>query len=146
MAGKHVVGTYIFDAMSLIEPWLQLILLGTKTVEFRTWQRQRLVGKDLVLCSSKKMASRATCEAMVRYGWLGPRHLMDARENLGMARCVVRVKRIVPADEDLHFEQPGFNYHDDDKPTYAWELEDVRPIPPQPVMGRMGIYPVEVQL
>jgi len=64
-------------------------------------------------------------------------------DNLGHARAVVRVKRIVEATAEQHGEQPGFSYHGNKK-IYAWELYDVRPLAnPFPVKGKLGIYEVE---
>lgn len=45
----------------------------------------------------------------------------------GVAACVVRVSRI-----------------EGEKPYYDWILEDVRPVKPFPVKGKLGLYEVEL--
>lgn len=130
-------------ALSLIEPWLQLILVGKKTVEFRTWRRERMEGRDLLLCSSKGWDPDCAKYSYMNYK-LSLVQVDEARMLCGHARCIVRVKMITPATTARHGDQLGFSYHGDGKQTYAWELEDIRPIEPFPVKGQLGIYEVEL--
>ena len=130
-------------ALSLIEPWLQLILAGMKKTEFRTWTAPWMAGKDLLLCASKRW-DRDNAEMMLDLGWLTEEQLDAAKRWQGHARCLVRVTGIVIARESIHGNQPGFAYHDDDKPTWAWELADIRPISPFYVRGQLGVYDVDM--
>lgn len=135
-------------AISLKEPWLQLIIDGHKTVEFRTWQPKKynMIGEDLLLCSSKSKVKFAYHQFSNLYSTVGQFEAEDnMNSHLGMARAVVRIKNIVP----LHYKhrhEPGFLYHEDSKrTTYAWELENVRVLTePFPVKGRLGIYDVDM--
>lgn len=129
-------------ALSIIEPWLQLLISGKKTVEFRTWTAPSIVGHDLLLCSSKGWDK--DCAEVVQDLYLRRDEVEDARKWRGHARCIVRVRGIVRAREEIHGEQLGFSYHDDGKPTFGWEFEDVRPIEPFPVRGQLGIYAVSM--
>jgi hypothetical protein len=130
-------------ALSIIEPWLALIIAGKKTAEFRTWKAPWIVGQDLLLCSSKTWDKN--CAEVVQDLYLRRDEMQDAWQFRGHARCLVRVKAIDEATEALHGNQPvggGFANYDDGKPTYAWELENVRKIDPFPVKGQLGIYEV----
>lgn len=131
-------------ALSLIEPWLALIIAEKKTVEFRTWRAPWIVGQDLLLCSSKTWDK--DCAEVVEDLYLRRDEMQDAWDGRGHARCIVHVKDIVLADEEKHGNQPGSGglaRQTDGKPTYAWEFENVRRIDPFPVKGQLGIYEVE---
>ena len=68
-------------ALSVREPWAQLILLGRKAAEFRTWRptpRVLAPGQDLVICSSLRMD-----QSLVRRG-ISARLWTPAEVNLAM--------------------------------------------------------------
>lgn len=135
-------------ALSIREPWLELILLGRKTAEFRTWRptpRALAPGQDLVLCSSKTMD-----QSLVRRGigarlWT-PAEAAEAGLYLGHARCVVRYDGAERACQGRHGGVPGFTSGwMDGKRTWAWMLSSPRPLdPPVPVTGRLYLFWVEL--
>lgn len=129
-----------YTALSLIEPWLQLILSGKKKVEFRTWQRP--FRGDLLLCASKKW-EQENADGAVQQKLLTFEEILDAKTYRGYARALVHVDRIVPATEAVHGEELGFFYHDLDRVVWAWELSNVRKIRPFQVKGERGLFSVE---
>lgn len=101
-------------AISIREPWAGLILAGRKTIETRTWATK--YRGDLLICVSAKPKSTISGNAacVVRLVDCRPMRSADAR-----AACL-----------PLY---PG---------AWAWILEDVRPIVPFPVKGRLSLYGV----
>lgn len=102
-------------AISIRQPWANLIAQGKKTIETRTWSTP--YRGPLLIISSK----------------------MPAIEPAGKALCVadlVNCRRMTAADEDaaLCNVYPG---------AVAWVLANVRPIEPFPVKGQLGLYEVE---
>lgn len=101
-------------AISLKQPWANLIAEGKKTIETRTWPTKHR--GDLLIVSSKKS------------------NIPPA----GFAVCVVRVADCRPMTKEDETAAccelyPG---------AWAWILEDIRPIQPYPVKGQLGIYQV----
>lgn len=99
-------------ALSVREPWLFIIVDGRKTIETRTWACKHR--GDLLLVGSKKPK--------------GPFS--------GRAGCVVELvdcRKMVPEDE----EAACCAWMPD---TYSWVFENVRPVKPIPIRGRLGIY------
>lgn len=130
-----------WTALSLIEPWLQLILNGKKTVEFRTWARN--FKGDLLLCASKKW-DMACAEHAAKVGWLSWMEILAAQTHRGTARALVEVRVILPSYEEAHGKEPGFYCQEDEgKQVWAWCLYNVRPIRPFPVKGMMGLFKVD---
>ncbi len=109
--------SYIF-AMSVKEPWISMIVDGEKTIETRTWPAPTLLySHSLLLVGSKKPAGRYS----------------------GQAACWVKVADCHPmikADEEAACCAVY--------PTaFSWVLEDVTPVKPIPIKGRLGIYRLE---
>lgn len=128
-------------ALSLKQPWLNLILWEYKTKETRWWQRK--FRGDLLLCASKKSDSLQEFTSIypgkftdlmnqVRYD----KHDTNIFSPCSVALCVVEVVDIRPmqlSDEDLAMVE----YNVD---RYVWDLKNVRPIKPFPVKGQLGIF------
>jgi hypothetical protein len=103
-------------ALSVKQPWANLIAQGRKTLEIRSWSTP--ARKGVLLCSS---ASPAIYPA-------------------GFAIAVIDIVECRPfarADEDAACVEhiPGM---------YAWVIANVRRINPIPVKGRLGFFRVEV--
>lgn len=103
-------------ALSVRQPWANMIASGKKTIETRKWPTE--YRGDLLIVSSKTPPIPPA----------------------GYALAVVRLADCRPmtrADEEAAC-CPGYPN------AYAWVLEDVRAIQPFPVRGRLGIYDVEM--
>jgi len=103
----------ILKAISLKQPWANLVASGKKSVETRKWKTP--YRGDLVICSSKK----------------------PSIEPAGYALCVVELYDIEPMKKEHEGKAcikiyPG---------AYSWFLRNIRPlIPPVPVAGKLGVF------
>lgn len=111
-------------ALSIRQPYVNDILTGKKTIELRTW-RTKYRG-DLLLVSSLK--ANAGGEDLPR----------------GMAICIVRLTdcRKMKRKDCKAAMSDGILYID----AYSWILEDVRPVDPAPVKGRLGLFEVKMKI
>lgn len=103
-------------ALSVKDPWATAILNGEKTIELRSWPASYF--GDVLICAS---ASPKT-------------------ENSGKALCIVKIAGCRPmqkADEKA-------SLCDFDEYSYSWILENVRPIKPFPVKGKLKFFDVDV--
>lgn len=101
-------------AISVRQPWANLIASGRKTIETRTWPT-RYRGELLIVSSARPMIEPAGCALAIA-------RLVDCRPMTATdetAACC-----------ELY---PG---------AWSWVLEDIRPITPFPVRGRLGFYDV----
>lgn len=99
-------------ALSVREPWAGLICSGRKTIETRT--RRTHYRGDVLICASAKPVSELS----------------------GKALCIVRIVDCRPmttedADAACIEKYPG---------AWAWILEDIRPVCPFPVRGKLGLF------
>ncbi len=91
----------VWDALALKEPWLELILLGLKTLETRTKLMRKKSG-DVVLCSSKEIDFVAWVNPAVG-GLLNEAAKRRALAGLGKTRglvCMSGFRPGVPGVED----------------------------------------------
>lgn len=104
-------------AISVNQPWANLIVSGEKTIETRKWPTKHR-GKLLIVSSrSPNIAPAGYAVAVVE---------------------VVDCRPMVPADEKaaLCKVYPG---------AYSWVLKNIRRIEPFPVKGQLGLYEVDFQ-
>ena len=104
-------------AISVKQPWANMIADGSKTIETRTWPTNYR-GELLIVSSRRPDIEPAGCAVATA--------------------TLVDVRAMQPADEAAaRFPWlPGLK---------SWVLEDVQAIEPFPVRGRLGIYEVEVE-
>lgn len=113
-------------AISIHQPHVRNIMLGTKTAENRKTNTTHR--GDLLICSTKKQFGD------------------PAKYPLGMAMCIVDLYDVEKADE-THRRQI---YPDPDQPQstkisgYIWKIRNVRVIDPFPVKGQQGFYYVDL--
>jgi hypothetical protein len=106
-------------AISLKQPWANLVASGKKTIETRKWATK--YRGDLVVCSSKS----------------------PKIEPFGRALCVVELYDVRPMTKEDEEKAciklyPG---------AYSWLLRNRRLItPPIPVKGSLGIFNLKLQL
>ena len=102
-----------FKAISLKQPWANLVASGKKTIETRKWTT--LYRGDLVICSSKNPKIHPA----------------------GYALCIAELYRIEPMKKEHEDKAcikvyPGAN---------SWFLINIRPFrKPIPVKGKLGIF------
>lgn len=103
----------VYKAISLKQPWANLVLSGKKTIETRKWNTK--YRNDLVICSSQK----------------------PKIDPAGYALCIAEVYDVRPMrkkDEKAAWCKVYPKAH-------SWFLRNIRPInPPIPVKGQLGIF------
>ena len=106
----------VVKALSVRQPWTNLIAAGAKTVETRSWATSHR--GDLLIVSSRRpnIAPAGFALAVVRLADCRP--MAEADEEA--ACCPVF---------------PG---------AWAWVLADLRRLRPFPVKGRLGLYDVDL--
>lgn len=116
-------------ALSLKQPWANLILEGYKTIETRKWKTN--YRGDLLICSSQTFDAwnSQLCELYVVP--TGP---------CGMALCIVELYDCKPmTDDDIKgaccVPYPKAN---------SFFLRNIRPIEPFPVKGQLNIFNINV--
>lgn len=106
-------------ALSLKQPWANLIASGKKTIETRSWGTK--YHGDIIICSSK----------------------IPNISPIGVALCIVElydVRPMVPSDEGAACIKTFPNAH-------SWLIRNIRKIePPIPVKGQLGLYNLEINL
>jgi hypothetical protein len=117
----------IYHALSLKQPWANLIRDGCKTIETRTWSTS--FRGELLLCASK----------------------MPQIEPCGCAVCLVEVIDCRPMrrqDWRAACIAPTLCWKGEPRrparPVFGWHLTNIRPVPPIPVRGRLQIFTVEL--
>jgi len=106
-----------FKAISLKQPFANLVCEGKKTIETRTWNTK--YRGDLIICSS-----------------LNPRI-----EPYGKALCKVEIYHTEPMQKK-HEKQACCKIY---PRAWAWHLRNIRPLKKQiPIKGKLGIYDLEV--
>lgn len=108
-------------ALSLLPMYAEAIALGIKTIELRTWQTKHR--GDLLICSSTN--ERASYR---RYS------------TAGHAIAVVNLVDIVPYSPE---HAAAADVEPDFQGRYSWLLDNVRPIKPFPVKGKLNVFEVD---
>lgn len=101
-----------YKAISLKQPWANLVTSGKKAIETRKWSTK--YRGDLVICSSQK----------------------PKIEPAGYALCIVELYDVRPMEKKDEKKAcikvyPG---------AYSWFLQNLRHLKPFPVKGKLGIY------
>lgn len=111
----YLYGPYdTLKAISVRQPWANLIRTGYKTIETRTWPTQ--YRGDLVIVSSRRPRIEPAGMALAIVRLVDCRPMTSADEAAARCRCYER--------------------------AWAWVLSDVRPIEPIPVRGQLGLYTI----
>ena len=107
----------IYKAISLKQPWANLVASGKKTIETRKWTTN--YRGDLVICSSKKP------------------NISPA----GYALCIVELYDIKPMTKD-HEKAACIKVYPG---AFSWFLRNLKPIKPIfPVKGQLGIFDLTI--
>ena len=102
-------------AVSVRQPWANLIAAGKKTIETRTWATN--YRGEILIVSSKK-----------------PRI-----EPAGYAVALARLVECRPMTKNDEAAACCEIYPN----AFAWVLDNVRPVEPVPVRGQLGVYDVD---
>ena len=103
-------------ALSLKQPWANMIVSGEKTIETRKWRT--FYRGDILICSSK----------------------IPKIEPAGFALAIVNLYNCRPmCQRDV--ERACCDVY---PRAWAWLLRDIRPIEPFPVKGSLGIFDLKV--
>ena len=120
-------------ALSLKQPWAELILLGKKTIEIRKWGT-KFRGEFLIHTS--KVPNQETMDAL-------------GFKNLPLG-CIVGKARIVDVKtytslDDFKQDADKHRALDYDWPgkLYGFILEDVGRVPQQPLQGKLGFFDID---
>jgi ASCH domain len=106
----------LLKALSVKQPWANLIVNGSKTIETRKWYTP--YRGDLLIVTSKNP----------------PIH---------PAGCAVAIVRLVDC-RPMAQQDERFALCDLYVGAYSWLLTDVRPIDPVPVTGALGLFDVDL--
>jgi len=120
-------------ALSIRQPWAELILQGHKTIELRTWQTH--YRGRLAIHASQTVR----VEACLAYG------LDPSRVVRGALVGTVELVDILVLDEAAWeaLRDQHLSLHDFPGPMFGWRLENPRRLPqPIPMRGRMGLFNV----
>lgn len=121
-------------ALSIMQPWTNLILTGHKTIEVR--KRRTSHRGDLLLCSSKSPGFNK--EGMDYF-----EELIGMPYLFGHALCVARLidsRPMKKGDEGAAFQE------EIDPKMCGWVLEAIRPVVPFEVKGQLGLYEIDDSL
>jgi len=114
----------LMKAISLHQPWANMIAEGVKTIETRRWRTS--YRGELLICSTRKRVTD---------------HAGQYCKPLGCAIALVNLidcRPMTTADE----AQAGCECYED---AYAWVLENIRRIVPFLVRGRHRLYEIVVR-
>lgn len=109
----------IYKAISLKQPWANLVASGKKTIETRKWSTK--YRGDLVICSSQN----------------------PKIEPYGKALCIVELYNVLPMTKE-HEKKACVKVY---LKAHAWFLRNIRPIdPPIPIKGALSIFNLDIEL
>lgn len=103
-------------AISIKQPWANMIATGQKTIETRKWKTD--YRGTLLLCSSRE-------------------------PDIEPAGCALAVAKLVDCRPMSVLDEPAARCRKYEG-AVAWVLEDVRPIKPFPVRGELRVFDVHV--
>jgi len=136
-------------AISIKQPWAQLIATGQKTIELRSWQTKHR-GPLLIVSSlapdsdlMKKTGKINTAGAH----WLTDKHARNGLNGfyqLGAAVCLVNLVNVEPYNGKKH--APGALADFDAPGLFAWQLSNPRPVNPVKIKGKLNFYYVDDSL
>jgi hypothetical protein len=106
----------LYHALSLHQPWANLISSGRKTIETRRWQT-RYRG-ELLLCASKL-------------------------PNIAPSGCAVCLVELVDC-RPMQAEDWSAACIEVYAPAFGWHLRNIRPVVPVPIRGALGIFSIEI--
>ncbi|UKP01110.1 ASCH domain-containing protein [Nostoc sp. UHCC 0870] len=145
--------TTIIKAISLHQPWATFIPMGLKKYETRSWHTS--YRGQLLICAAKKVST----SQKLTHNYLINKYqqLLTQTDNylewqdlpFGCAVTLVDLTACIKMTPQFINQQPETEIDTGDwKPgRFAWQLDNIRPIvPPISVIGKQGLFNVEVDL
>ncbi len=120
-------------ALSLKQPWAELVVSGRKTIELRNWET-KFRGEFLVHASKN-----TNKEAMAKFG------LKNLPEGCIVGKAILvgvkhyRTKQEFEADAGKHFATPGWY----DEKAKGFILKNASRIKAKPLRGQLNFFDVE---
>lgn len=118
-------------ALVVRQPWASLIASGEKTIEVRSWRTD--YRGPLLICAAKAHSGAWVREITV------PRPLPILDGPRGVMICVVDLVDI-KRGSIVHRWDAGI----DPTGQFAWVLANPRPVKQLPIVGRLGLFDVDV--
>ncbi len=138
-------------ALSVKQPWAGLIKAGYKNAEVRSWYTH--YRGDIVIhsCAGPDNNIRKYYTDL-EFG-VGLFQIID-RENigaeLGVTLCVARITECIPLEKADIFhtciQYSALKEHFPEKKFFAWILEQVRPVKPVLIKGKLAIWNIDDSL
>lgn len=108
-------------SLTLAPDWAMLMLMGDKTIEYRTWKTN--YRGDIVICSAaKKMRGCIS----------------------GHALLVAELIDIVPF-EKMHMDAAAMDFMPNQN-GFAWVFDNFRLLKPVPVKGKLGLFDTNIPI
>lgn len=120
-------------ALCVQQPWASLIARGHKLIETRTWATG--YRGPLLIVASKRVDNQAARQLAGTIAGLG---MMDDSFLTGVALCTVRLVDCRP----MVFADEPWAYCPVYEQAWAWVLDQVQPVAPFPVRGRLGLFEI----
>lgn len=121
-------------ALSLKQPWAELILLGKKTIETRKWNT---FFRGAFLIHASKTVDKKACSEFN----IDPKGLVTGAI-VGKARLVsvkkYSSKKDFEKDKDKHLAGEFYA-----NPVYGFLLRDVKRVKQEPIKGKLGFFKVK---
>lgn len=119
-------------ALSLKQPWAELILQGKKTIEIRKWNT-KFRGRFLIHASLQPNKGQ-----MERFGITAP----QLGSIIGEAELVDVIKYTTKEAFDADFQKHFATTYVFDKRLYGFVLKNVKRVAPKPFKGRLNFFEV----
>ena len=119
--------------LSIKQPFASLILEGKKTIETRTWKTD--YRGPLLICAGKTLHQGFVFDGGYK---AAPQYSISAGYQLGVILCVVDLVDCQPM-QVADNKEACCSWRPD---LWAWKLENVRPVQPSPIRGRLRLFEV----
>ena len=123
----------MFKALSIQQPWVELILLGRKTIEVRSWSTVHR--GSLWLHAGKKVVPEVLNRFQMSSSDL---HFGALVGRCDLVDCVEFSSETWSSLRNQHLNEGPLS-----KPRYAWFLRDATRIAPIPFKGRLGLMKID---
>lgn len=125
-------------ALSITEPYASLILMGRKRIETRSW-KTNYRGRILIHASSTRMPDEwKYLLPLVGYK-VQPGYILCTAD---LVNCIEMTDDFIYMTEMLDYPEYCVGFYSPGR--YAWILDNVQPVEPFKVKGRLGLWECDV--
>ncbi len=126
-------------ALSIKQPWADMIAQGTKTIELRSWAT-KFRGRFLIVSSLKPDEMKVFKNTIhPKLGTWCEDGEYDSFHHLGAAICTAELFKVTDF-EPSHCEAAVCDFYTDLK---AWHLRDIKQVRPVKIKGKLSFYEVD---